>query len=425
MLIVFAVAVLGAMPAFTAEETVVVQAGLLIDGTGSQPVRGATILIEDGRITAIGSRVRTPEGAEVIDLRDRTVLPGFIDSHVHLVGRYIGEGEWKNSRVRDLPQEDAIRGVRNARLTLEAGFTTVRNVGARALSDIALRDTINEGVVEGPRILAAGHSLGITGGHCDTNGFVPGVMDRGTDQGIADGVEAVMHAARVQMKRGADVIKFCATGGVLSEGDAVGVQQFTLEEMRAIVQVTHLAERRVAAHAHGNEGIKVALRAGVDSIEHGSELDAEAIRLFQETGAFLVPTLMAQEAVEHQAKTGVLSGERAEKALYIAPKARASFREAAAAGVKVALGSDAGVFPHGTQGREFVLMVQNGMDPMAALVAGTGNAAKLLGVDHDLGTLENGKIADLVAVSGNPLDDITVVTQPELVMKQGRVVFSK
>jgi imidazolonepropionase-like amidohydrolase len=218
------------------------------------------------------------------------------------------------------------------------------------------------------------------------------------------------------------VIKFCATGGVLSEGDAVGVQQYTQEEMNALVEEAHLVERRVAAHAHGTDGIKAALRAGVDSIEHGSRVDDEAIALFEETGAWLVPTLMAQDAVEYQALDGTIVDLRAEKALFIAPKARESFRKAAEAGVNIALGSDAGVFPHGTQGREFVLMVENGMDAMDAIVAGTRGAADLLGVSNDVGTIETYKIADLVAVDGDPLTDINVLTRPVFIMHEGRIV---
>ena len=238
-------------------------------------------------------------------------------------------------------------------------------------------------------------------------------------------MENVIHAVRMQIKRGADVIKFCATGGVLSEGDAVGVQQFTLEEMKAIVETSHLAERKVAAHAHGNEGIKTALRAGVDSIEHGSILDTEAVELFRETGAWLVPTLMAQEAVENQANEGILEGLRREKALFIAPKARASFRRAVEAEVKIALGSDAGVFPHGTNGREFVLMVKNGMDPMKAIMAGTRNAADLLGLSSEVGTLEIGKVADIVAVAADPLETIETLTEPVFVMHDGAVFLWK
>ena len=406
--------------------TVAVKAGTLLDGTGAGPTKNVTVLIVDGRIIEVGKNVSIPGGADVIDLGDATLMPGFIDSHIHLTGRYIGEGDnWQDAKVRDLPQEDAIRGVRNARLTLEAGFTTVRNVGAGSFSDIALRNMINHGVVPGPRILAGGHSLGITGGHCDSNGYVPPIFDPDIRHGIADGVDQVMASVRYQIKQGADVIKFCATGGVLSEGDAVGVQQYTLEEMEALVETAHLAERKVAAHAHGNEGIKVAVQAGVDSIEHGSTLDDEAIAMMKSRGTFLVPTLMAQYAVEHQANSGILSGLRAEKALYIAPIARRSFQIAVKTGVRIALGTDAGVFSHGTNAREFTLMVENGMDPADAIVAGTSSAAELLGLQDEVGAVQAGLAADLVAVKGNPLDDISILESIDFVMKSGEVVVDR
>ena len=411
--------------AFThaAAETIAVKAKLLIDGTGGPPRKDPVVIVQEGKIFAIGTLV--PTGATLVDLGDRTLLPGFIDCHVHLVGRSIGEGtNWEDAAVRDLPQEDAIRGVRNAQRTLAAGFTTVRNVGAEEFGDIALRNAIRDGVVPGPRILAAGHSIGITGGHCDTNGYAPGLLPSDPLHGIADGEAEIVKAIRLQVKHGADVIKTCATGGVLSEGTAVGVQQFDDDELQVLVREAHLAGRKVAAHAHGADGIKAALRAGVDSIEHGSMTDDEAIKLFKEKNAFLVPTLMAQESVERYAKEGVLKGERAEKALHIAPLARENLRKAFAAGVKVALGTDAGVFPHGTNGHEFELLVALGMRPMDAILAGTRNAAELLGLEKEIGTVEPGKIADLVAVDGNPLDDVAAMTKPSFVMHRG-VVFTE
>ncbi|MDP2577405.1 MAG: amidohydrolase family protein [Candidatus Palauibacterales bacterium] len=405
-----------------AQETVAVRAGTLIDGTGRRPVSDVVIVIRGDRIEAIGPGVPVPAGATVIDLTQFTVLPGLIDSHVHLPGRYIGEGDWQNAAVRDLPQEGAIRGVRNARLTLEAGFTTVRNVGADDFSDVALRNMIDEGVVPGPRMLVAAHALGITGGHCDTNGYEPGLFDPTIRRGIANGPAEVRATVRYQIKYGADVIKTCATGGVLSEGDAVGVQQYNADELRAMVEEAGKLERKVAAHAHGNEGIKVAVIAGVASIEHGSTLDEEAIALMKEHGTYLVPTLMAGYAVEQQVRDGILEGPRAEKALYIAPIMRRSFRMAVEAGVLVAFGTDAGVFPHGTNGGEFALMVENGMEPMAAIVSATSAAADLLGLADEIGTLEAGKLADIVAVRGDPLSDITVMQRVEFVMKAGEVI---
>ena len=402
-------------------EVVAVKAGRLIDGTGAAPKKDQVVVVENGKIVSVGTAV--PAGAKVLDLGDRTLLPGFIDCHVHLAGRVIGEGEnWDDAEVRDLPQEEAIRGVRNAKATLEAGFTTVRNVGASDFSDIALRNMAREGIVPGPRIVAAGHPIGITGGHCDTNGYRPGILEGRPERGIADGSDEIVKAVRYQVKHGADVIKVCATGGVLSEGDAVGVQQYDDEELRVLVREAHLTGRKVAAHAHGADGIKAALRAGVDSIEHGSMTDDEAIALFKKTGAFLVPTLMAQESVEALAKSGVLKGQRAEKALFIAPHARANIKRAIAAGVRIALGTDSGVFPHGKNAHEFELMVGLGMKPMDAIVAGTRNAAELLGLEKILGTIEAGKIADLVAVDGNPLDDVKTLTVPSFVMHEGKVV---
>ena len=418
--IVAAFALIAALAPVRAE-VVAVKAGLLIDGTGAPPRKNPIVVVENGKIVSVGTDV--PKGATIIDLGDRTLLPGFIDCHVHLAGRVIGEGEnWDDAAVRDLPQEDAIRGVRNAKATLEAGFTTVRNVGASDFSDIALRNAIRDGVVPGPRILAAGNAIGITGGHCDTNGYIPGILEGDPENGIADGDAEIMKAVRYQVKHGADVIKTCATGGVLSEGDAVGVQQYSDEELVVLVTEAHLTGRKVAAHAHGAEGIKAALRAGVDSIEHGSMTDDEAIALFKKTGAFLVPTLMAQESVERLANSGVLKGHRAEKALFIAPVARANIKKAIAAGVRIALGTDSGVFPHGKNAHEFELMVGLGMKPMDAILAGTKNAAELLGLEKTVGTLEAGKIADLVAVDGNPLDDVKTLTVPVFVMHEGTVV---
>jgi len=402
---------------------VAVKAALLIDGTGTAPKKNAVVVVEDGKIVSVGTSV--PAGATVLDLGGRTLLPGFIDCHVHLAGRVIGEGEnWDDAAVRDLPQADAIRGVRNAKATLEAGFTTVRNVGASDFTDIALRDMIRAGIVPGPRMLAAGNALGITGGHCDSNGYRPGILEGDPENGIADGADEIVKAVRYQVKHGADVIKTCATGGVLSEGDAVGVQQYDDEELKILVREAHLTGRKVAAHAHGADGIKAALRAGVDSIEHGSMTDDEAIALFKSKGAFLVPTLMAHEAVAKLAASGVLKGQRAEKALFIGPVAEANIKKAIASGVKIALGTDSGVFPHGRNAHEFELMVGLGMKPMDAIVAGTRNASELLGLDKVLGTVEAGKVADLVAVDGNPLDDVKRLTAPAFVMHEGTVVVA-
>lgn len=428
-----AVLVTAAVPAFAQQapavpptpEVVAIRAGTLIDGNGGAPVRNAVIVIRGQRIEAVGANVAVPRGARVIDLSSATVLPGFIDSHVHLAGRPIGEGDWVHDYVTDSPADNAIYGVANARRTLMAGFTTVRNVGAAGFADIALRNAINAGRVPGPRILAAGHALGITGGHCDDNGHVPGLFghEPGPLEGIADGPEQIRQAVRIQVKYGADVIKFCATGGVLSQGDEIGAQQYSEDEMRVIVETAHLLGRRVAAHAHGTEGIKAAVRAGVTSIEHGSLLDDEGVRLMVEHGTWLVPTLMAGEAV------GGPDAERRLPAWTYAKGRRAyegmqhAIRIAVQGGVRIALGTDAGVYPHGQNAREFELLVRmGGMTPMQAIQAGTMNAATLLGMEHDVGSIEAGKFADIVAVNGDPLADITVLQRPVFVMKSGDVV---
>jgi imidazolonepropionase-like amidohydrolase len=299
----------------------------------------------------------------------------------------------------------------------------VRNVGAQGnFDDMALRKAINEGWIVGPRMESAGHAIGITGGHCDENGFRPGLVNLGPIDGVADGPEQIRQAVRLQIKYGADVIKTCATGGVLSEGDAVGATQYSFEELKALVDEAKKLDRKVAAHAHGTEGIKIATRAGVSSIEHGSFLDEEGATLMGQRGTFLVPTLSAAEAVERAAKNGVLKGLRAEKALAAAAAARHATKIALAAKVQIALGTDAGVIPHGTNAREFFLMVDwGGLTNMQSIQAGTLNGAKLLGWDKNLGSVTTDKWADIVAVSGDPLKDIHAMEKVVFVMKNGAV----
>ncbi len=402
---------------------VALRAARLIDGTGAPPITNAVVIVTDNKITAVGdaNSVRIPSGAKVIDLGDVTLLPGFIDAHTHLVGRVLGDPEGDMASVKDYESFAAILSVRNARDTLMAGFTSVRNVGASGrFDDMALRKAINEGWTLGPRMETAGHAIGITGGHCDENGFRPGIVQLGPIDGVADGPEQIRQAVRLQIKYGADVIKTCATGGVLSEGDAVGATQYSFEELKALVDEANKLDRKVAAHAHGTEGIKLAVRAGVSSIEHGSFLDEEGARMMVERGTFMVPTLSAAEAVEKAAKNGVLKGLRAEKALAAAAAMRRGIKIAVANKVQIALGTDAGVVPHGTNAREFVLMVEwGGLTPMESIMAGTMNGAKLLGWDKNLGSLTPGKWADIVAVSGDPLKDIHNMERVVFVMKNG------
>src|SRR5258705_10972141 len=300
-----------------AKGTVVLKAARLIDGTGAPAVQNGVVVVTDDKIIAAGTEgsVAVPAGARVIDLGDATLLPGFIDAHVHIIGRPLSDPKSDDANVRDYPGYGAILGVDNARKTLMAGFTSVRVLGSPNFDDMALRQAITAGSAIGPRMQNAGHSFGITGGHCDENGYKPGLADADYRTGVADGDAEVRKAVRYQVKYGADVIKICATGGVLSEGDAVGATQYTLEEMKAVVDEAGKLDRKVAAHAHGTEGIKLAVRAGVSSIEHGSFLDEEGARLMVERGTFLVPPLSAAEAVERAAKNGVLKGLRAEKAL--------------------------------------------------------------------------------------------------------------
>src|SRR6266849_2531230 len=404
---------------------VVLKAARLIDGTSAAPIANAVVIVTNNKITAVGDAksVRIPSGVKIIDLGNVTLLPGFIDQHTHLIGRVLGDPEGDMAPVRDYDSFGAILGVLHARDTLMAGFTSVRNVGASGrFDDMALRKAINEGWTPGPRMETAGHAIGITGGHCDQNGFRPGVMQLGPVDGVANGPEEIRAAVRYQIKYGADVIKTCATGGVLSEGDAVGATQYSFEELKALVEEANKLDRKVAAHAHGTEGIKLAVRAGVSSIEHGSFLDEEGARMMVERGTFLVPTLSAAEAVERAAKTGVLKGLRAEKALAAAAAARNATKIAIAKGVQIALGTDAGVIPHGTNAREFFLMVDwGGMSNMQAIQAGTLNGATLLGWDKNLGSLTAGKWADIVAVSGDPLKDIHAMEKVVFVMKNGMI----
>jgi imidazolonepropionase-like amidohydrolase len=396
----------------------------VIDGTGAAPVQNGVVVVTDDRIVAVGREgaVPAPAGARTIDLGDATLLPGFIDAHTHIIGRTLGDPEGDDAAVKDYDSFGAILGVENARRTLLAGFTTIRNVGAPNFDDMALRKAVNDGFVIGPRMENAGHAIGITGGHCDENGYKPGLMDGTIKDGIANGPEEVRAAVRYQVKYGADVIKTCATGGVLSEGDAVGATQYTYEELKALVDEARKLDRKVAAHAHGTEGIKIATRAGVSSIEHGSFLDEEGAKLMAKNGTFLVPTLMAGEASERAARTGVLKGLRAEKALAAAQAMRNAIKLAVRNGVPIALGTDAGVGPHGGNGHEFTLMVEwGGLTPMQAIVAGTSNGARLLGWEKRVGTLEAGKLADVVAVAGDPLKDVRTLERPVFVMKNGVV----
>lgn len=407
--------------------TVVLHAARVIDGSGAAPIANGVVVVTDDKIVAVGpeASVKVPAGATRIELGDATLLPGFIDAHVHLIGRDLADPGSQEQNTKDYPGFGAILGTLFAKRTLMDGFTAVRNLGASDFYDVSLHKAIEDGYVPGPRMRVAAHSIGITGGHCDENGYRPGLLDGDYRTGIADGPDAVRAAVRYQAKYGADVIKTCATGGVLSAGDAVGVPQYTYEELKAMVDEATKLERKVAAHAHGTEGIKIAVRAGVSSIEHGSFLDDEGAKMMAAKGTYLVPTLSAGEATENAVKAGILKGLMAEKALAAGKAMRSATRIAKANGVKIALGTDAGVGAHGTNAHEFTLLVNwGGLSPMEAIVAGTSSAATLLGWQDMIGTLTAGKFADVVAVPGDPTKDITAMEKVSFVMKNG-VVYKR
>jgi imidazolonepropionase-like amidohydrolase len=398
---------------------VAVKAGHLLDVRSGQYRQDQVILIEGDRIKAVGTAVEVavPAGAKVIDLSNRTVLPGLIDCHTHLTMSPF-TGAYRGLSI-SVPRE-ALMGARNARVTLEAGFTTVRNVGASGFADVALRDAINAGDVPGPRMLVSGPPLSITGGHADENLLAPEFHY--SADGVADGVPAVMAKVREDIKYGADVIKFMATGGVLSEGDNPALAQYSPEEMRAIIDTAHGLGRKVAAHAHGALGIKYAVESGVDSIEHGSFINEEDIQLMKQHGTYLVPTLYLMDwFMENYQKMGLTPNMMA-KARVVMPAARENVGHAIHEGVKMAFGTDAAVYPHGLNAHEFAVMVKLGMTPLGAIQASTTNAADLLGWSDRVGTIEPGKFADLIAVEGDPLQDVTVLQHVDFVMKGGEVV---
>jgi imidazolonepropionase-like amidohydrolase len=411
-------------PAASGTEVVVLKAARMFDGRGDTSVPNGVVIVESGRITAAGSGLSVPAGARVIDLGDATLLPGFIDAHVHLTGE--SSDDWYRAAVEGLRRpvaEKAIRSTEFARRTLMAGFTTVRNVGAEDYIDVGLRNTINAGIVAGPRMLVATQALGARGGHCDTTGF-PYLLfgkEPGVAEGIASGADAFRDAVRFEIKYGADVIKVCATGGVLSLTDEVDTPQLTQAEMDAIVDEAHRLRKKTAAHAHGAEGAKVAIRAGIDSIEHGSFLDDEALRMMKDRGTYLVPTLMAGEYAGGRKSTRTYPPEIAAKAKAALESRSVAFRNALRLGVKIAFGTDSAVSPHGRNAEEFALLVEHGMTPAAALRTATSAASTLLGIDKRTGTLEPGKDADVVAVPGDVLADIRATEKVSFVMRAGKV----
>lgn len=404
------------------DSPIYVRAGGVVDPVGGRVLHQQALVIRDGRIEEIGdeSRISAPAGATVIDLRQATVLPGLVDLHTHLTSdaSLHGYSELGRSAMRQ-----ALYGVHAARLTLEAGFTTVRNVGAAAYGDVALRDAIEDGEVVGPRMAVSGPALGITGGHCDNNLLPPEYAH--TAEGVADGPWSVRQRVRENAKYGVDVIKFCATGGVLSKGTQLGARQYTLEEMTALVDEARTLGMRVAAHAHGTEGIKAAIRAGVTTVDHASLLDDEAIRLALEHGTTFVMDVYVSDYILSEGEAAGILPESLEKEREVGAAQRDSFRRAHEAGVPLAFGSDAGVYPHGQNGRQFAFMVEHGMTPMEAIQAATTRAAAVLGWEDRIGSLAPGRYADLIAVRGDPLADVTLLENVEFVMKGGAVVVDR
>lgn len=403
---------------------VVLKAARLFDGRSDAVVPNGVVVVEGDHIRAVGSGIPVPAGAKVIDLGDATLLPGLIDAHTHMTGE--SSDNWLQGTfegMRRTVAETAIRSTEYARKTLMAGFTTVRDVGSGDYIDVGLRNSIAAGVVPGPRMMVAVHALGARGGHCDESGFPYGFFgaETGFEDGIASGADQFRDSVRFQVKYGADVIKICATGGVLSLTDEVDTPQLTQEEMNAIVDEAHRLRKKVAAHAHGAEGAKYAIRAGVDSIEHGSFLDDEALRMMKEHGTYLVPTLLAGEYTAGRSEIRHYPPEIAAKAQAALAARSDMFKRALKAGVKIAFGTDSAVSPHGINGQEFGLLTSLGMSPAAALRSATSGAADLLGLAKTIGTLEAGKAADVIAVPGNPLTDVKVMEKVKLVMKGGEV----
>jgi imidazolonepropionase-like amidohydrolase len=396
---------------------VAIKAGRLIDTKTGAVINNAFILIEDDKIIAAGPNVTIPAEVEVIDLKDKTVLPGLIDCHTHITSQ---PGNYYEDIFRRSAIDVAVTAHIYARRTLEAGFTTVRDVGASEFIDVALRNAINRGDVAGPRMQVATLTVGATGGHGDTNGFSPYLKFSGFS-GLADGVDEIRKLVRFEVKYGADLIKILATAGVLSEEESVGAPQFSQEEMNAIVEEARMWGKRVAAHAHGAEGIKRAVRAGVTSIEHGSLIDDEGIKLMKERGTYLVADIYNDDYILAEfAKLGYPE-KIIEKERVVGRTQRENFQKAVKAGVKIAYGTDAGVYPHGWNAKQFAHMVKWGLTPIQAVQAATINAADLLGWNDKVGVIAPGAFADIIAVDGDPLKDVTELERVKFVMKGGEV----
>ncbi len=390
----------------------IIKASRYLDVEAGNYVSPAVIVVEDKNIKSVNPDIE-PE-TTVLDLGNMTILPGLMDAHTHLTYD-IGPG-WTTEAVRFTSGEFALRGALNAKKTLMAGFTTVRDVGANGFTNVALSNAIKRDWVPGPDVIPAGYALGVTGGHCDITGFAPGVLEADFRKGVADGTDEFVKAVRYQVKHGAKVIKICATAGVLSFEDSVGAQQMSFEEMQAVANEAHRHHLKVAAHAHGTKGIIAASNAGIDSIEHGSLLTPEAVQVLKKNGTWYVPTLYLTRSIDWKSIPKALQ----KKGKYIMPLADEGFKKALKAHVKVALGTDAAVYPHGDNARELAVHVELGQSAIDAIRSATINTAQLFGT-MDRGRVATGLLADLIAVDGDPLEDITTLQHVSFVMKNGKV----
>src|SRR5213080_1096068 len=414
-----------------ADQLIVLKAARLFDGKSNALVQNAVVIVQGDKIVDAGSNLPIPSGAQMIDLGDATLAPGFMDAHTHLTADF--SGNYNERRLQELDvnvSEHAIRATAFALATVEAGFTTVRDLGSRFVAsrefvDVALRNSINKGVIVGPRMLVATKGIGATGGHFDpTGGFRDFLFGREPDytDGIADGPEEIRKAVRFEVKNGADVIKAAVSGGVLSLADEVDTPQLTPSEMAALVDESHRLRKKVAVHCHGDQAAREAIEAGVDSIEHGSFMKPETLTRMKNKGTFLTPTLMATEWIRSKLDNYPPALQAKAKA---AGAARSDmFRSAVKMGVKISFGSDAAVFPHGQNAKEFKLMVDLGMAPIDALKSATVSDAELLGIAQEVGTLEKGKLADVIAMPSDPTSDITATERVSFVMKEGKIVRS-
>src|SRR5438874_1112487 len=415
--------------AHAADQTIALKAARLFDGKSNALVQNGVVIVQGDKIVDAGSNLPIPSGAQVIDLGDATLSPGFMDAHTHLTADF--SGNYNERRLRELDlnvSEQAINATAFARATVKAGFTTVRDLGSRFVAsrefvDVALRNSINKGVIVGPRMLVATKGIGATGGHFDpTSGFRDFLFGREPDytDGIADGPDGMRKAVRFEVKNGADVIKAAVSGGVLSLADEVDTPQLTPAEMAALVDESHRLRKKVAVHCHGDEAAREAIEAGVDSIEHGSFMKPETLTLMKNKGTFLTPTLMATEWIMGKLANYPVALQEKAKAAFNARSEM--FRNAVKMGVKISFGTDAAVYPHGENAKEFKLMVDLGMSPIDALKSATTSDAELFGVAQKLGTLEKAKLADVIAVPGDPTTDITATARVSFVMKEGKII---